>query len=354
MRVFHSETHLLHQPAGELHGGRIVAPFETGERITRMLDALRAFEGVTLAEPERFGLGPVLDVHDADYVDFLQTCWRDWKALGHEGDAIAICWPTRTMTSTRVPESIQGKLGFYALGTDTMITEGTFAAAEGSSDIALSATKDVLSGTRFAVGLCRPPGHHAAHDQFGGYCFFNNAAIAAEYARKNAASRIAIFDVDFHHGNGTQSIFYDRDDVLFVSIHGEPQNAFPFFLGYADETGSGRGEGFNLNLPLPRGTTAAQWMQAFDTAAARIADFAPDLLIVSLGVDTHEDDPISFFRFGTKDFTLLGERLGALGLPVVTLLEGGYHLSTVGANIANVLRGLMSTQALRPQLSEAL
>ena len=207
MRVYHSESHLRHRPSGELHGGQIVEPFERGERMDRILSVLRGREGIELASPQGFGMAPILDVHDAEYVEFLKTCWAKWKALGHAGDAIAICWPTRTMPSSKVPNSIQGQLGYYALGTDTMISEGTFEAALGSVDIALSATRDVLGGARLATGLCRPPGHHAARDQFGGYCFFNNAAVAAQYARRNGAKRVAVFDVDFHHGNGTQSIF---------------------------------------------------------------------------------------------------------------------------------------------------
>ena len=179
--------------------------------------------------------------------------------------------------------------------------------------VALTSADLVIGGARTAFGLCRPPGHHAATDQYGGYCFFNNAAIAAQHARDKGIERVAILDVDFHHGNGTQEIFYDRDDVLFISLHGDPDQAFPHFLGFADETGSGAGEGFNLNLPMPPGTGFDVWRAALGKAMERIARFDPGLVIVSLGVDTFEKDPISFFKLTSNDFSTMGADIAALG-----------------------------------------
>jgi acetoin utilization deacetylase AcuC-like enzyme len=172
---------------------------------------------------------------------------------------------------------------------------------------------------------------------FGGYCFFNNAAIAAQAFRDGGAARVAVLDVDFHHGNGTQDIFYDRGDVLFVSLHGEPENAFPYFLGYADETGVGAGAGANLNLPMPQGTDYSVWGAALDRGCERIGAFGADALVVSLGADAYKDDPISFFKLDSDDFSRIGARIAGLGLPTLFVMEGGYAVSTLGVNTVNLL-----------------
>jgi acetoin utilization deacetylase AcuC-like enzyme len=185
----------------------------------------------------------------------------------------------------------------------------------------------------------RPPGHHAGPDFMGGYCFLNNAAVAAQALRGGGAARVAVLDVDYHHGNGTQSIFYGRADVLFVSLHGDPLTEYPFYLGHADETGAGEGAGFNLNLPLPAGCTVPRWFEALEAACLRIARFSADALVVSLGLDTFAEDPISKFALQPEDFTRLGERLGQLGLPTVFVLEGGYAAAALGSNAVNVIEG---------------
>jgi acetoin utilization deacetylase AcuC-like enzyme len=187
--------------------------------------------------------------------------------------------------------------------------------------------------------VCRPPGHHAARDLYGGYCFLNNAAIAAQSLRDQGATRVAVLDVDFHHGNGTQDIFYDRPDVLYVSLHGDPTEAFPYFSGYADETGSAAGAGYNLNLPLPRATAFAAWADALGAGLTRIASFRPDALVVSLGVDTFAGDPISFFRLQSADFSTYGRMIGERKLPTLFVFEGGYAVADVGVNAVNVLTG---------------
>ena len=233
-------------------------------------------------------------------------------------------------------------MGWYGMGTDSSLCEGTYAAALASKDVALSATQAVLDGDRAAFGLCRPPGHHAAQDQYCGYCFLNNAAIAAQYARDHGHARVAIFDVDFHHGNGTQDIFYHRDDVLFLSIHGHPKTSYPYFLGYAEERGTGDGEGFNHNYPFAAGTTYDKWRGALTDGLNKIASFAPDMLIISLGVDTFENDPISTFKLTSDDFTDMGQTIAAAGLPTVFLMEGGYAVEDVGINVVNVLTGFDS------------
>lgn len=241
--------------------------------------------------------------------------------------------------STRIPSHIEGRLGYYALACETAITEGTWEAARAAADVALTGARRIRGGARSAFSLCRPPGHHAAIDMFGGYCFINNAAVAAQHLLEEGAQRIAILDVDFHHGNGTQDIFYQRDDVLFLSLHGDPMDAFPHFLGHADEIGAGAGEGFNVNFPLLPGTKFDVWRAALAKALARIDGYAPDALIVSLGVDTFETDPISFFKLKSDDFFTFGQDIEALGLPTLFVMEGGYDIAEIGVNAVNVLQG---------------
>lgn len=339
MLTFHTERTKLRRARTELDGGQLVTPYECPERVDLVLKRVLESGLGEVRAPAEHGLAPVLAIHDADYVAFLERCWADWVAAGREGEAIAWIWPTRTMPGRVIPDHIDGRLGHYALGADTSICEGTFEAAMASKDVALSAVDHVLASGEPAFGLCRPPGHHAATDQFGGYCFFNNAAIAAQRALDAGRSRVAVLDIDFHHGNGTQQIFYDRDDVLFLSIHGDPVHCFPHFLGHADETGEGAGEGFTVNYPLAPGTGYAAWAEALEAAKARILAAGCELLVVSLGVDAFEHDPISAFTLSSDDFTDVGRRLGRLGLPTVFLLEGGYAVEEIGINAVNVLSG---------------
>ncbi len=339
MLTFHSDDTGLRRARTELDGGRLVTPYECPERVALVLERVREVGLGEVRAPEAYGLEPVLAVHDRGYVDFLAACWDDWRAAGRQGEAIPSVWPTRAMRDDVIPDHVDGRLGYYALAAETSICEGTFEAALASKDIALSAVVHTLTDGAPAFGLCRPPGHHAASDQFGGYCFFNNAAIAAQYALDKGLGRVAVLDVDFHHGNGTQQIFYDRDDVLFASLHGDPRTCFPYFLGHADETGRGRGEGFNLNYPMAPGTGFAAWSRALDDALTRIREAGCELLVVSLGVDAFEHDPISAFKLTSDDFTELGRRLAGLGLPTTFLLEGGYAVKEIGINAVNVLTG---------------
>ena len=338
MITVYSEKHLLRNPRTELYGGELVAPHECAQRAQFVLDRVRS-EGLgDVVAPRSFGTTPLLRVHDARFVEFLSTAWGDWVAAGNRGEAIPDCWPARRMAQ-RIPDSVTGRLGFYAMAAETSISAGTWEAACASADVALTAAEFLVRGERSAFALCRPPGHHAGKDLYGGYCFLNNAAVAAQFLRDHGSARVAILDVDFHHGNGTQDIFYDRADVFYASIHGDPLEAFPYFLGYADETGVGPGSGQNLNLPLPRGTAFDGWRAALETALERIRRFAPDALVVSLGVDTFENDPISFFKLKAGDFTAYGRLIGALRLPTLFVLEGGYAVEEIGVNAVNVLEG---------------
>lgn len=338
MKTIYTDDHKLRAAKTELFGGALVSPFECPERLDYVLQRLNAVSLGAIEAPARHGLDPVRRIHDADYLEFLETCWAEWQAAGFEGEAIAANWPARRMTMRR-PHHIDGKIGYHSLASETSISDGTWEAAQASADVALSARAAVAGGERACFALCRPPGHHAARDMFGGYCFLNNAAIAAQAFLDDGAGRVAILDVDFHHGNGTQDIFYERDDVLFLSLHGEPENAFPYFSGYADETGTGRGEGFTVNYPMPEGTPYDRWAEALEAACGRVADYAPDALIVSLGVDTFEEDPISFFKLTSDDYTRYGARIGAMGLPTLFVMEGGYAVAQVGINTVNVLQG---------------
>jgi len=337
MITVYSEKHLLRNSRTELYGGELVAPHECAQRAEFVLGRVKATGLGDIIAPSQFGLEPVVRVHDAEFVEFLSSAWTEWLAAGNRGEAIPDCWPARRM-AVRRPNSITGKLGYYAMAAETSISAGSWEAACASADVALTAAARLATGERGAFALCRPPGHHAARDLYGGYCFLNNAAIAAQYLRDHGNERVAILDVDFHHGNGTQDIFYARSDVLYCSIHGDPLDAFPYFAGYADEIGSGEGTGYNLNLPLPRGTDFRVWRAALETALARIVKFAPGALVVSLGVDTFENDPISFFKLKTDDFARYGRLISALGLPTLFVLEGGYAVAEIGVNAVNVLQ----------------
>ena len=342
MITYFSEKHRLHAPECEFFRGRFSDPFERPERAEIIAARIGEVAPGTIRTPREFGIAPVAAVHGADYLDFLKTCWGDWRASGRDGNAIAVAWPTRRLNSPRIPEDIGGRVGYYGMATDTTICQGTWEAALSSKDVALSALEDVLGGSRAAMGLCRPPGHHAATDQFAGYCFLNNAAIAAQYARESGERKVAVLDIDFHHANGTQSIFYDRQDVCVASIHGHPTYAFPYFLGYEDERGDGDGTGFNHNYPLGPGTAYREWKNCLADALGRIVDFGSELLIVSLGVDTFENDPISFFKLHVDDFTDIGMTLARAELPTAFLMEGGYAVQEIGINVANVLTGFES------------
>lgn len=338
METIYTSKHELRNAKTELSGGELIAPHERPSRAHFILDQVLKTKLGPINEPEDFGLKPIASVHDANFLEFLQNAWNDWVATGAKGEAIAETWPARRMVQ-RCPSFIEGKLGYYAMAAETSITEGTWEAAFHSAQVALTGAARILDGAKSVFSLCRPPGHHATSDLYGGYCFLNNAGVAAQYCLDRGASRIAILDVDFHHGNGTQDMFYNRDDVLFVSIHGDPASAFPHFLGYSNELGLGKGEGFNFNYPLPAGTPFAVWREALGEAIGKINDYGADALIVSLGVDTFENDPISFFKLKSNDFFTYGSDLAELGLPTLFVMEGGYDVDEIGVNTVNVLAG---------------
>jgi acetoin utilization deacetylase AcuC-like enzyme len=339
MKTFYSPDHAAHAPKEEFEGGRLVPAVEIPERAERVRARIEERKLGPVLAPSEFGAAPILRVHDAAFVEFLDSAYADWRARywRDTADAIPSAWPGRGLREQRGGD-IECKLGSYAFDTATPIGKGTFAAARTAADVALSGAQALVQGERGAFALTRPPGHHAAADLFGGYCYLNNIAIAAQWLADQGL-RPAILDVDYHHGNGTQAIFYRHSDILFVSLHADPSFAYPHFLGFADERGEGAGEGVNLNLPLPKKTEWRAYAEALGAALARIRDFAPDVLLVSLGLDTFEADPISRFKLKTEDYLRLGETLAALRMPTLFVFEGGYNLDHLAENTCNVLEG---------------
>ncbi|MFY9511944.1 MAG: histone deacetylase family protein [Rubrivivax sp.] len=341
MISFFSPQHQLHAPEHEFFRGERVPCFETPQRAAFVHAALQA-RGHLLREPDHDAAAVLPRVHAPRYLDFLASAWQQWQALDAANAGLQpfpSVWPVRSLRDDVEPHNFVAKLGLYSMDNGTPMAAGTWAAAKAGADAAVSAAALLQAGTRAAFCATRPPGHHAGADFMGGYCFLNNAAIAAQALRDGGCRRVAVLDVDYHHGNGTQSIFYARDDVLTVSLHGDPRTEYPFYLGHADETGTGAGLGHNLNLPLPAGTTAERWFDALDTGCTRVQRQRVDALVVSLGLDTFEGDPISKFQLRSADFLRLGARLQALGLPTLLVLEGGYAAQELGDNAAKVLDG---------------
>ena len=336
MHIIHSPLHALHDGGMELHRGELVPCFEMPSRVDHILAAI-ARAGWKVDGPREYDDAVLAGVHDADYLAFLRGAYDAWRAEGRDGFMLPGAFPARGMRRDRVPAGLHARLGYYAFDAGSPIVAGTWQAARAAAHCALTAADIVASGERSAYALCRPPGHHAGRGMFGGYCFLNNAALAAQRLRDAGMPRVAVLDVDYHHGNGTQDIFWERDDVPFVSIHGDPETEYPFFLGHADERGAGAGLGCNHNFPLPRGTDWARYSATLDEALRRIDAHAPQALVVSLGVDIFEGDPISSFRLGAGDFPKLGTRIAALGLPTVLVQEGGYAVAEIGDNVAAVL-----------------
>lgn len=342
MLTIYNDKHALHQGRFEMFRGELVPCFEVPARADFVLKELQARQLGAIAAPQDVPDSAITRIHSQRYVDFLAGAWDEWVALdpaNAQRDAIPSYWPIRTFRSDVLPASFAARMGLFSFDAGSPLMSGTWAAARAGACCAITAARRVQEGERAAFALTRPPGHHAGMDFFGGYCFLNNAALAAQALRDAGLARVAVLDVDYHHGNGTQAIFYDRADVFFASVHGDPHTEYPYYLGYADERGTGAGEGCNLNLPLPRGSGFAPWREALAQALAAIAGFRAQALVVSLGVDTFEGDPISGFGLRSADYLAIGEDLAAAGLPTVFVFEGGYAVAEVGVNTVNVLDG---------------
>lgn len=340
MKTFYTADHHLHHSGMELSFGKIVETFEKPERAEIILARVKEVGLGPVLTPQDYEIAPIKRIHTPDYVDFLKGVYEEWQAAGRDGEVWPYSWRHRSMPPIdKAPSGLDARLSYYSFDMAGSITATTWQAAKRAADTALAGADAVLAGERTAFSLCRPPGHHAGRDFFGGYCYLNNAAIAVQRFRDAGRSRVAVLDVDYHHGNGTQEIFYDRADVLVASMHGDPDFEFPFHLGYACERGEGAGEGFNLNYPLPSGTQWPEWSAAFEDACRRIGAFDAKALVVSLGVDTYKDDPISQFKLDTPHFSEIGARIAALGLPTLFVMEGGYAIGALGVNAVNVLTG---------------
>lgn len=333
MKAFFSDHQSKHAPALELQNGELVPHAESHARV----DAIKSvLTDVTV--PTDHGLDPILAVHDPDYVSFLQRAHHDWVAAGRPGDAFPYVFPIRGRRPLNL-QRIDAELGQYAYDCGTPVAAGTWDTVYWSAQSALSALEHVLSGAPTAFAFCRPPGHHAGRDYMGGYSYLNNVAICAERALQTGAQRVAVLDVDYHHGNGTQDIFYERPEILTVSLHADPVTDYPFYWGHADETGSGAGEGAALNLPMPRGTGWTDYVTTLTQAIERVQAFSPDLLIVPYGADTYAGDPISYFKIETGEYSEMASLIAALNLPTLICMEGGYAIDALGANVQAFLAG---------------
>lgn len=336
MKTIYSPDHYHHQGKFELINGEFMPPFENVRRMEIILEHLQHSKLGEILPPQDFGLEPIKRVHTERFVHFLQTAHHEWQKVRGNTDALPLVWPNRGLRMIE-PESIDGKLGYFSYDAGTPITATSWKAITSSVNVALTGAENILQGEKVIFSLCRPPGHHADSEHYGGYCFFNNAAIAAQYMRDHGADKVAILDVDYHHGNGTQSIFYDRADVLFVSLHAHPHQEYPHFLGYEDETGEGQGLGYTFNYPMRFGTDWQVFGQALEQGIKNVRAYKPDVLIVSLGVDTFEHDPISQFKLKHEDFSSMGRAIAALNLPTHFVMEGGYAIEAIGVNVVNTL-----------------
>jgi acetoin utilization deacetylase AcuC-like enzyme len=339
-----SDSHRLHHGT-ELKDGVLKPSFEQPSRADTVHNRVKQVGLGQIVEPRVFDRSCYVNAHSERYVSFLENAWTEWCATGRTHDALPLVWPVRDLASEQVPTFIDGKLGFYAMDAGSPITATTWQAVKTSADIALTGLALIDGGHDSAFALCRPPGHHAAREYMGGYCYLNNAAIAAQQAITQGARRVAVLDVDFHHGNGTQNIFYGRSDVMFVSLHGEPAVSYPYYSGYSHEVGAGHGEGYNLNYPLPKNTTWESYRNALLHACKKLQQFAPEVLVISLGVDTFKDDPISHFLLESEDFIGIGELIAGVGCPTLFVMEGGYMVDEIGINAVNVLHGYESKRA---------
>ena len=333
MKIFYSEGHRKHEPPFEIFDGGLRVPYlENPDRMDRILNALHSVDWAEVIEPADFGIEPIITVHDKEYLDFLASAWTDWLAT-HPKDPSTLLPATFALRrQPRVPKSLLGRAGYYMMDLSACIVEGTYSAALAAANCALSAAQAVATGeARSAFALCRPPGHHAGKDYAGGYCFINNASVAANWL--SSTGHVAILDVDYHCGNGTQDIFYDRDDVLTISIHADPDFEYPNYIGYADERGEGKGLGFHYNFPLPRGTDDEAYLETLDQANQLIRKFKPAYLVVSAGMDIYADDPLGTIKVTTEGIGRIANEIASIQLPTVIVMEGGYNNDALGRNI---------------------
>lgn len=336
MKAFFDTRQRMHDPQHFMANGRVKPNPEQPERINRLLSGAEA-AGCVITDPEEAGLGPIAAVHSPEYLTFLQTIHARWQRIDDAGDeVIPNIHPAGRSDS--YPKSAIGQAGYHQADTACPIAAHTWEAAYWSAQSAIAGADHISKGGGAAYVLSRPPGHHAFPDLAGGFCFLNNSGIAAERLR-SLGHRPAILDVDVHHGNGTQGMFYARDDVLTVSIHADPERFYPFFWGHPQERGEGRGLGYNLNLPLARGTGDDGFLTALDAALARVQAFGCTALVVALGLDAHVDDPFKGLAVTTPGFTRIGTAIAGANLPTLFVQEGGYLSDALANNLTATLTG---------------
>ena len=347
MRVFYSPNHTIHSPQTFISRGQLKNNPEQPKR-AEILEASARAAGHNLIESQDHGTKPIEAIHDKGYMNFLKNSWSLWQNLpDSSNEVIPNIHPGRNMSL--LPKSLIGLAGYYQADTACPIGKGTYDGAILSANVAVSGALALIEDAKnskkntFAYSLCRPPGHHAFSDQAGGFCFFNNTAIAGQCFIENRVKKIAILDIDVHHGNGTQSIFYNRSDVLTVSLHGDPSDYYPFFSGYSDEAGLAMGKGYNINLPLEKNTADQSYLDTLNFAIDEIITFKPEILIIALGLDISESDPLAFMRITTDGFYRIGQAIGRIKLPTLMIQEGGYISDILGDNLIAILGGFEET-----------
>ena len=338
MRAIYDSRQTLHKPQTRIAGGVLRPNLEQPDRIASFQRALERMKIETVAPAERGDAG-IRAVHDKDYLVFLETGYDEWRKLPDVGPELRVSAHPNVYMN-RLPRNFIGRAGYYQADAGCVMLEGTWEAVRASAMTAIEAAQRVVDGERASYALCRPPGHHAYADKAGGFCFINNTAVAAELARTKA-DRVAILDVDVHHGNGTQTIFYDRPDVLHVSIHGDPADLYPFYAGYADERGAGKGEGANLNIPVALQNGNDVYCEAVDRGIDAVKQYGVDILVIALGLDAATDDPFACMRVDRDGFSGMGEHIGALKLPTIIVQEGGYLSTNLEHNFEAFMRGFL-------------
>ena len=337
MKIFYSVQQELHNPPYEgIHEGKCLPSQEVHKQIEHALFGLQKESWAEIQPPQDFGLAPILEIHSAQYLNYLQNAYQAWEPFSPAPGMAFI--PYTYGIDHQTAQSLSGmeQGGFFLLDTTVGITGGTYIAAIESAFCALSGARAIAQGEPVAVGLCRPPGHHAGAEICGGYCFLNNAAIAAQWL--SDTGKVAILDIDYHAGNGTQDIFYDCSDVLMVSIHADPAREYPYYAGFASETGRGPGIGYHHNFPLTAGTDDALYLDTLNQALALISDFSPNYMVVSVGMDIYKEEPIGDFKVTQNGIRQIGERISALKYPTLIVLEGGYYLPLFGGNFCSFVR----------------
>src|SRR5579871_4168745 len=321
MIVITTSAHAAHDPASMAPSPSGRPFYDRAARVDQLLGAVNKLGLPTVEAPDH-GIAPIAAVHDAGYLSFLETAFERWQTTPLAGPVVrTFGYAVRPMQ--RRPDAIMGQAGYYLSGEGVPVLAATWHAAKASAHVAVEGAQRILGGAREAYALCRPSGHHTYADLAGGFCYLNNAAIAAQVLVSGGA-KPGVLDVDVHHGNGTQSILYERDDVFFCSVHGDPRELYPWYAGYPDEAGAGRGVGCNLNLPLAAGTENAGYVAAIEAGLEAIRRFGASVLIISLGFDAHVGDPTANLAVTAEGFRTIGERIGGFGVPTLLVQEGGY------------------------------